>query len=299
VVEELDHFQISSLTPEIYSGEESGLRVAALDSGQNPFKDFKGKLSLAASNGLVFPSDISGFKDGVWEGKIAVTGSGPLTLTVSDGRKTAALDIQVKERAEKAQFPLTIPCRTCQTAVTVQAPDIYRCEECDETFFVDAWGHTFTLKPGSTAKRRKSKYKGMELKINTDVNYLSAIRDMISGLCAKEGMDPVTTNSVALAIEEILLNLMEHGNDFDPWQILKVRMDFQKRQVKIQIRDYGDPYDVTQHKDLSIKSSVVKGLKRGVGTFLVNQLMDQVKYESTKSYNQLTMIKHYGTPETK
>jgi anti-sigma regulatory factor (Ser/Thr protein kinase) len=76
-------------------------------------------------------------------------------------------------------------------------------------------------------------------------------------------------------------------------------MDFQKRQVKIQIRDYGDPYDVTQHKDLSIKSSVVKGLKRGVGTFLVNQLMDQVKYESTKSYNQLTMIKHYGTPETK
>jgi anti-sigma regulatory factor (Ser/Thr protein kinase) len=127
----------------------------------------------------------------------------------------------------------------------------------------------------------------------------AGIRGIISGLCEKEGMDAVTTNSVALAIEEILLNLIEHGNDFDPWQILKIRMDFQKRQVKIQIRDYGDPYDVTKRKDMSMKSSLVKGLKRGVGTFLVNQLMDKVKYRSMKNYNQLTMIKTYGTAEKK
>lgn len=295
VSEPMDHFSLRSLDAEIYSGEEFTLHIEGRDSKDQVASEYVGRPKLAVSQGLVFPGELEGFRAGVWEGRVAITAVGPVTLTVSDGKWQGSADLRALEKQDKARFPLTVSCHTCQAAITVKEPDIYRCEACDETFVVDAWGHVFMLKPGSTAKRRKSRYKGMELKINADVNYLSVVRQTIAGLCAKEGMDDTMTNSVAMAIEEILLNLIEHGNDFDPWQVLRLRLDFQKKQLKVTIRDYGDPFDVTKHKEISLKSSVAKGSKRGLGTFLVNQLMDQVKYESTATYNELTMTKRYGT----
>src|SRR5437763_1107020 len=81
-------------------------------------------------------------------------------------------------------------------------------------------------------------------------------------------MDEVMTNCVTLAIEEVLLNIIEHGNEFDQWQLMRVRVEFQKEQLKAQICNYGQPYDITKHKDISLKSSLAKGLKRGVCGFL-------------------------------
>jgi len=297
IEEAMDHFYLSTANKEIYSGEEFVLRVEARDANQNLVVDYSDQNRLSVSAGMVFPKEIMDFKGGVWEDKVIVTGSGRITLNISDGKYKGSLEIEVHEKTDKAQFPLKINCGTCDSEIIIKAPDIYRCEECDETFNVDEWGHVFTIKPGSTAKRRKSRYKGMELKINADVNYLPVIRKVIEGLCQQEGMDDVTTNSVALAIDEILLNLIEHGNDFDPWQIFRLKMDFQKKQVKIQIRDYGDPFDVTKQKNISIKSRARKGSKRGVGGFMVNKLMDQIKYESLPNYNQLTMVKRYGPGE--
>ncbi len=297
IVEQADRFHVSTPDGEIFCGTEFQLRVEARDAAEQTVTEYKDRPKVSVTSGLVLPAELSGFKNGVWEGKVVVTAPGRVTLTIDDGRRHAEFTVEAKEKPNKAQFPVTVHCRTCQAEIVAKASDIYRCENCDETFFVDPWANLLTLKPGSLARRRKSRYKGMELKINTDVNYLGIIRQTISGLCRQEGMDEVTTNAVALAIEEILLNLIEHGNDFDPWQIFRLRMDFQKKQVKIQIRDYGDPYDVTKNKDISVKSSVLKGMKRGVGGLLVNQLMDQVRYESNANFNQLTLIKQYAAPD--
>jgi anti-sigma B factor antagonist len=297
ITEDFDHFHITCVADKKFSGEEFNLRVEARDADQNLIDDYKEKPRISVSDGLVFPRELSGFAHGIWEGRIVMTGTGQVELGLSHEKKQSVLKINLQARPGQAEFPVKVNCRTCRNEVKVKAPDIYRCEECDETFLVDAWAHVFTIKPGSTAKRRKTRYKGMELKINADFKYIGVIRRTISGLCEQEGMDEETTNTVALAIEEILHNLVEHGNDFDPWQIFRIRLDFQKKQLKIQIRDYGDPFDVTQQKDISLKSSALKGSKRGVGNFLVNQMMDSVKYESLKNYNQLTMLKYYDVSE--
>ncbi len=297
IKEALDHFTLTASSGDIYCGEDFTLRVEARDANQAVLRDYRGGPGLSVSDGMVFPVELAGFDQGAWEGPVKVTAAGNLALTLKDNGHTGTLKISVEARADKAAFPIKINCSTCQAEILVKAPDLYRCEECDETFRVDEWGHRFTLRAGSTARRRKSRYKGIEIKINADVNYLGIVRQTISGICEKEGMDEVTTNSVALAIEEILLNIIEHGNDFDPWQILRLKLEFQKKQAKIRIRDYGDPFDVTKSKNVSVRSSIAKGAKRGVGGLLVNQLMDHIKYESLPTYNQLTMIKRYGTVE--
>lgn len=295
IVDELDHFTLSLPSgDDVYRGNPVKLRVEAHAKDGQLINDYHDHPGLTSSPGMVLPGELRGFKNGLWEGEITVNGSGKLTLTVEDRNKKGQLDVEVQEKTEKAIFPLTVKCSTCAHEIVVTAPDLYRCEHCDETFQIDEWGHQMTIRSGSLAKRRKSKYKGMELKINADVNYMSVIRVALKGLCEKEGMSPETTNEVVLAVEEILLNLMEHGNDFDPWQILVLRVHFQKKQVKIQIRDYGDPFDITKQDISTIKSNVMKGKKRGVGAFMVNQIMDQVKYSTLPNYNELTMVKRYG-----
>ncbi len=294
LVDELDHFVLSLPASEVYRGTPVMLRVEAQTKESGLLGDYHDQPDLRCQEGMVLPQQLQGFKQGVWEGEVTLSASGSVSLRVEDRGKSGQLQVEVKEKTEKAVFPLTVQCKTCGHEMVVTGPDLYRCEHCDETFQIDEWGNQLTIKSGSTAKRRKSKYKGMELKINADVNYMGVIRVSLTGLCEKEGMSPETTNEVVLAVEEILLNLMEHGNDFDPWQILVLRVHFQKKQVKIQIRDYGDPFDITKQDTSTIKSNVLKGKKRGVGAFMVNQIMDQVKYSTLHNYNELTMVKRYG-----
>lgn len=295
IVDELDHFNLAVLSDgPIYRNESIKLKIEAKNKKQETIQDFHDKPELSLSDGVVIPGEAAGFHNGIWEKNITINAGGKVLLTVNDEGKKGIIELEISEKQEKAGFPLTINCKTCQEEIVVSAPDIYRCENCDETFQVDEWGNIITIRSGSTAKRRKSKYKGMELKINTDVNYMGVIRTSLRGLCEKEAMSPETTNEVVLAVEEIILNLIEHGNAFDPWQVLILRVHFQKKQIKIQIRDYGDPFDITKKDTSTIKSNVLKGKKRGVGAFMVNQIMDQVKYISLKNYNELTMVKRYG-----
>jgi len=176
--------------------------------------------------------------------------------------------------------------------------DIYRCARCDEIFYVDAWAHVITLKSGSLTKPAKARNKGMELKINGDVNYLNSIRRFITGLCEQEQLDEVTINEVILTAEEALLNIIEHSNHFDPDTRVILKLRFQERQLLVQIRDFGEPFDITSHRSQSIKTCIQKGMRGGVGGMLINQLMDRVTYRRFKRFNQLTLLKKYS-PEVR
>lgn len=293
LLEQLENFKISLGENEIFCGREFTLRVEARDAEQNIITDYRGEPSLIVNSGLILPRKLAGFQAGVWEGNTVITDSGILTLILVDEQTESRLNILVKEEPHKAEFPCAITCRCCGRVAQVRGTDIYRCRHCNEIVYVDAWAHLLTLKSGSWARRIKSRYKGMELKINGDVNYLNAVRRFINSLCEQENLDELTTNAVILTTEEALLNIIEHGNKFDPRQMLKVKLSFQKRQLVIQIRDYGDPHDVTQHQSVSIKSCIRKGMKGGVGEVLINKLMDRLTYRSYKNYNLLTLVKRY------
>lgn len=293
LMERLDNFHISLVGREVFCGREFTLRVEARDTDRNVIGNYRGEPRLIVNSGLILPRKLMNFKAGIWEGRVVVTDSGMLTMILADEQTESRLNILVKEESRKAEFPCAITCRCCGRVAQVKGMDIYRCKHCNEIVYVDAWAHILTLKSGSQARRMKSRYKGMELKINGDVNYLNAIRRFINGLCEQENLDELTVNAVILATEEALLNIIEHGNNYDPRQIMKLSLNFQKKQLVVNIRDYGDPHDVTQHQSVSIKSCIRKGMKGGVGGVLINKLMDRVAYRSYKNYNQLTLVKRY------
>jgi anti-sigma B factor antagonist len=290
-VNHLTGFRLHLPNSEVLCGRPFRLRVEALDEQQRVLPEYRGQPQLIVTSGLVLPRQLNGFQGGVWEGEVTATDSGLMTLIAVDEKHEGRIDLLVREESERAEFPRQVTCRTCGTSARVKGMDIYRCAQCNEIFYVDAWAHVIPLKPGSRIRGSRTRGKRVDLKLNADVNYLNSIRRFIQGLCEQEGLDEVLTNAVVLTVEEVLLNLIEHSHGFDPLRPVALSLRFLRTRLRVVVRDYGDPYDITQHKGVSLAACVQRGLKGGVGGMLINQLMDTVAYRRFPHYNELVLTK--------
>lgn len=287
---DFEYFAFSLPESRIECGHEFTLRIEARAANHAVAVQYAGEPQLEVSDGLVFPKELRGFRDGVWEGRLAIVGSGRLRLTVSDAGKSSEVELDVRENEQKASFPRPVACR-CGTQAQVRGADIYRCRHCNEIFYVDPWAHVITLNPGNAIPLKLMRHKGAEIKINSDLNYLTSVRRFLAGLCEQESLQESTINEVVLATEEVLLNIIEHGYQFNPQAWIEIRLKLEPRKLEVRVRDRGRSFDVTQRKHLSVKSIIYRGKKGGLGAVLVNQLMDKVAYRSFPRYNQLVMTK--------
>jgi len=290
------HFSFFFKDQHLVCGREHRLRVEAHDKNNEIVKDYTGEPQLSIDSGLVFPRILQGFNEGIWEGMLITTDSGMRKITLTEGEVKSQFFLRIYEEERKADFPCLLACRGCGNRANVKGMDIYRCAYCNEIFYVDAWGHVIPLKKGSPERQGQARFKSLEIKINSDINYLNAIRRFISSVCEQEKLDETIINEVVLATEEALLNIIEHSHNFDPRYVVIVKLRFHNKQLSVRIRDNGTPYDITNQKVISLKSCIMKGRKGGVGGMLINRLMDRVEYNSYKKFNQLLMIKRYPKP---
>lgn len=288
----LASFRFSLLDPNIESGRPFNLRIEALTEDGQPAVRYQGEPQVTISDGLIYPKELKGFAAGVWEGTLMTTGTGALRLTIQEGEKASFLNFTAEEPSPKAQFPCEVACNFCRTAARARGMGIYRCQNCQEIFYVDAWAHVITLKGGSPLPPKRLLHKTVEIKINSDINYLTSLRRFLSGLCEQENLPEAAINETVLATEEVLLNIIEHSYDFDPLHVMDVRLKIRPEHLEIRIRDRGKPFDITQHKNLSLQSVIQKRQKGGLGAVMINALMDKVTYRTYKHYNQLVMIKY-------
>jgi anti-sigma B factor antagonist len=288
---DFDHFTFAHLDERAASGREFNLRVQACLGGGETAVDFHGEPKISSADGLVLPRELRGFEKGVWEGKVLTTGTGTVRLTVEDSGRSSSFEVLVTDDEPKAVFPQQVACRFCGTQAQVRTVGIYRCRQCNEIFYTDPWAHVITLHPGKPAAPKTLAHKGVELKINSDLNYLTSVRRFLAGLCEQENLAETVVNEVVLATEEVLLNIIEHGYNFNPAHAIDLRLKILPQRLEIRIRDRGKTFDVTQHKRLSLKSIISHGKKGGMGAVLINQLMDGIQYRRCHQYNQLVMSK--------
>lgn len=288
---DFDYFTLHILNAEITCGQEFTLQVGAYTSNGEIAVQYQGEPSLTVSNGSIFPKELKGFTQGLWQGKLLTTGTGQMLLMVEDGEKSAQLSITVREKTNKAVFPCFVSCNFCGTRAKVGGIEIYRCRQCNEIFYVDAWAHVISLNSGSPLQPKLLRHKNVNIRINSDINYLTSLRRFIAGICEQEYISDMTINEVVLATEEVLLNIIEHSYEFNPYHSIDVCIKIRPRQLDVRIRDRGKPFDITQRKQLPIKSVIQKEKKGGLGGIIINHLMDKLHYHTYKNYNQLVMSK--------
>lgn len=135
----------------------------------------------------------------------------------------------------------------------------------------------------------------IELKINADPFYLCVVRKAVQRTAELVGMNEQDTDSLVLAVEEALTNVIQHGYGGACEQriIIKLRQIVPGRKepagLEVIIRDFGKQVDpeTISGRDLD---NVRPG---GLGVHIIRSVMDQIEYTpQPQGGMRLRMVKY-------
>lgn len=101
---------------------------------------------------------------------------------------------------------------------------------------------------------------------------------------------------IELASEEALVNVMKYAYRDKPGEIELSCHILGPKQIEVEIRDWGVPFDpTTQVGKLDTVSSLEEREVGGLGVYFIFQMMDDVKYVRENNSNVLKMSKGVAT----
>ena len=133
----------------------------------------------------------------------------------------------------------------------------------------------------------------MKKKFGRSIDHLEQVFDFISFFTNKFDLDPSTTNSINLAVEEIFTNMVKYNPDDETNIQLDLRLH--KGSIIIILTDYEEePFDLTQvtvyHLDQPLEERPIGKL----GLHLVKKVMDNIEYSHNNGKTIIKMEKHLG-----
>jgi anti-sigma regulatory factor (Ser/Thr protein kinase) len=127
------------------------------------------------------------------------------------------------------------------------------------------------LLPVSTACR-------LNLVIPADPSSIPVVREGVMQIVREKGAAPGDETSVEIALQEALANAVKHGCDSDPDKQVQCCVAVEADgEILIVVRDPGPGFDPALIPDPLAATGLLKESGRGV--FLINQFMDEVRYE--------------------
>jgi len=118
---------------------------------------------------------------------------------------------------------------------------------------------------------------------------LALFRKFILEACQLSGVDEAVTESLELAVDEICSNLIMHGYQGMETGEIRLVMIHLDKEVVVQIEDTGRPFDPTVHPDPDIETTLDTRELGGLGIFFINEIIDEMSYESQAGVNRLTL----------
>ncbi len=120
---------------------------------------------------------------------------------------------------------------------------------------------------------------------------LPDIAAFIESSVEQAGVDPRAHFDLQLAVEEACTNVIEHAYDGGGGE-LEVCFETRGDDVCITVRDWGRPFDPNQVSQPDLSQPLEERQIGGLGLYLMEKLMDEVKFTFTSDGNTLVMVKH-------
>ena len=132
-----------------------------------------------------------------------------------------------------------------------------------------------------------------QLRVPAEDRHLAEIRDFIQEVGEKIQIPGKILANTKLAVDEACTNVVKHGYKGQSG-FIEVIVTGNLREFHIEIRDQGESFDLRNVKSPDLKLYVETRKRGGLGVFLMNQLMDEVRYRGGTDGNTLTMSKRLG-----
>ena len=131
------------------------------------------------------------------------------------------------------------------------------------------------------------------LHVEGEERHLVEIRDFVQQAGEKLLIPNKILANTKLAVDEACTNIVKHGYKGTSGEI-DITITGNGREFSIEIRDTGSSFDLRNVKSPDLKMYVETRRKGGLGVFLMNQLMDEVRYAGGRGGNTLSMSKKLG-----
>jgi serine/threonine-protein kinase RsbW len=137
--------------------------------------------------------------------------------------------------------------------------------------------------------------KKLELHIPSVPGYEKVAMDFAASVARMMGIGDDRVEDLKTAVAEACLNAIEHGNRLDATMKVGVTLTVDDSRLQVAVRDEGRGDAPASDRGAPSIEAKMEGrdTSRGWGIFLIESLMDEVKFESTpEGGNQVRMVIH-------
>ena len=137
-----------------------------------------------------------------------------------------------------------------------------------------------------------------ELVASNDTKHLVRIREIVNEAAAAATFNEGDVSKIVLAVDEAVSNIMEHAyEECEEAGDIRITIDVDSARFQVVITDSGREFDPSSIEVPDIRDHVRRGKKKGLGVFLMRQIMDEVKYTFIQGLrNELRMVKYVRKP---
>jgi len=127
------------------------------------------------------------------------------------------------------------------------------------------------------------------MRIPSDIKYIRKVSLEIEEFLKSKNVDESNIFDIRLCVEEAVKNAIIHGNKSDSELPVFISYSLQDEKFVIEIEDKGTGFDPELVPDPTKGEYLSRAGGRGV--FLINKLMDEVRYNNNGRGNKIFMVK--------
>ena len=130
------------------------------------------------------------------------------------------------------------------------------------------------------------------LTVSNETRYLIVVRDFIGRMVRQSALVSEEQNKIILAVDEAVTNIIEHGYNRGEQGTIEIEVECDPGRFQVVIRDSGRVFNPESIPDPDLMEHVKAGRKKGLGIFMMRQIMDEVRYRYKDGIqNELTLVK--------
>lgn len=131
-----------------------------------------------------------------------------------------------------------------------------------------------------------------ELKLYCDTNRLADLRVFLIEILQNTTLSEIEQHQVTLAVDEVCANLIIHSHGCNGEEFIQVGVEIGDGLLKIEIRDSGEGFNITEYREPEITHVKKAKRKGGLGIILVKKIMDKIEFESSGKQNTCRLFKN-------
>jgi len=121
--------------------------------------------------------------------------------------------------------------------------------------------------------------KSIVKEISSVKNNINEVEKILTNVNNDFRLPETEFKNLIIAVSEIVMNAIVHGNKLDEKKMVRVSVDFDDKQLKITIKDEGNGFDFDKKQDPTLDENIFKSSGRGL--YIVKSLIENVEYINT------------------